>query len=295
MRKILFYIFILFITFIATTVNAQKQYKFANHWNTSFFVGATRFNGDVSDNANSFKDNNPFSKYFYQDRRMGMGIYLDKMFNPYFGIKGLFMYSTMKSTKESEKIYFKGNLFEYSISAVFDLTNAFLGIDKYRKYNVYAFLGVGLSEIRSELYDLNTDSVIAKVGYTVKKEGRGPNRLTEFTMPFGLGVRYNINKSFSVFGEFTSHVIFSNKVDAYPVDGTTSESLNMINIGVTYFFKLPGHWSISNRYVRHNGKSSDPSIRAFNKRKRVVMQTKANKKAMKQRKKYGRKRSKRYR
>ncbi|MCK5846819.1 MAG: outer membrane beta-barrel protein [Bacteroidales bacterium] len=295
MRIYILYILFFSFLFINSDVKSQSHYRFQDHWNTSFFVGTTNFSGDVSDNANSFKDNNPFSKYFYQDRRFGLGIYLDKMFNPYFGMRGLFMYASMKSTKESEKIYFTGNLFEYSLSGVFDLTNTFLGIDKRREYQVYAFLGLGLTETKSELFNLVNDTLINREGYTVEKEGRGAKRLTELVMPIGIGARYIINKSFSVFGEFTTHIVFSNKIDAYPVEGTVTERLGMINVGVTYYFRLPSHWSFGRGNIRYNGKSSDPSIRAFNKRKRVVMQTKAHKKAMKKRKKYGRKRSRKNR
>jgi len=290
MKKIILSIILpLLFIFIYTSGNAQKHYSFSNNWNTSFFVGTTNFHGDVSDNANSFKNNNPFSKYFYQDRRFGLGIYVDKMFNPYVGMRATVLWATMKSTKESEKIYFTGNFFEYSLSIVVDFTNIFMGIDKYREYQVYGFLGFGLTETRSELYHLGTDSLLYKVGYHVEKDGRGPSRLTEAVVPLGLGARYKISKEFSVFGEFTSNVVFSNKIDAYPVEGTIYESVGMINVGVTYFFKLPSHWG-GNGSQRYNGKSSDPSIRKFNKKKRVIMKTSANKRAVKKRHKYGRKR-----
>ncbi len=294
MKKILLLFVVLFMFLASGQLQAQGHYRFTRSWNTSFFVGTTNFHGDVSDQTNSFQNSNPFSKYFYQDRRFGFGIYLDKMFNPYFGVRGILMYAAMKGTKESEKIYFTGNFFEYSLSAVLDFTNMFQGIDKYRKYQIYGFIGIGFTETRSELYNLHTDSLIYKVGYHVPKEGRGPERLTELTMPVGLGGRYKVGKQFSVFAEFTSHVVFSNKIDAYPVEGTNYESVGMINVGITYFFRLPNHWSTGGN-PRYNGKSSDPAIRKFNKRKRVVMQTKANKRAVKRRRRYGMKRKRIFR
>ena len=288
MKKILSLIYLLLVfTVFTVSVNAQRHYKFSSNWNTSFFVGTTNFHGDVSDSGNSFKDNNPFSKYFYQDRRFGLGIYVDKMFNPYIGMRGLLMYATMKSTKESEKLYFEGNFYEYSLSGLLDLTNIFLGHDKYRAYQVYGFLGIGMTETKSELFNLTNDSLLNQIGYKVEKEGRNPKRLTEVVMPVGIGARYKINKQLSVFGEFTSHIVFSNKIDAYAVDGTIQERVGLINVGLTYFFSLPSHWSIGNGNIRYNGKSSDSSIRKYNKNNHVVMKTKAYKSALKKRKKYG--------
>ncbi len=286
MRLLILSLIFLATLLLANQTSAQSHYRFTRHWNVSAYIGTSNFHGDVSDNTNSFRNSNPFSKYFYQDRRFGMGINLDKMFNPYFGARASFMYATMKSTKETEKIYFTGNMFEYSLSMVFDISNIFMGVDKYRPYQIYGFVGVGLSETRSELYGLLNDSLLHRVGYNVPNEGRGPQRLTEFTVPVGLGFRYKVGKQFSVFGEITRHVVFSNKMDAYPVEGTVYESLGLINVGMTYFFRLPNHWTMG-RNPRYNGKSSDPSIRKFNKSKRVVMKTKQNKRARKRRKNYG--------
>ena len=117
------------------------------------FIGSTTFHGDVSDKTNSFMNNTPFSKYFYQDRKFGGGVYVDKMFTPYWGVRGTLLYAKMKSTKESSKIYFEGDLFEYSISGLIDFSNIFLGVDKYRVWNFYGFIGVGFTETRSILYD----------------------------------------------------------------------------------------------------------------------------------------------
>lgn len=286
MRLLLLSLIFISSFLLANQTSAQSHYRFTRHWNVSAYLGTSNFHGDVSDNSNSFRNSNPFSKYFYQDRRFGGGIYIDKMFNPYIGARAAFMYANMKSTKESKKIYFTGDIYDYSLSMVFDVSNIFMGVDKYRNYQFYGFIGVGLSETRSELYGLLNDSLIHRIGFYIANEGSSPERLTELTIPVGIGFRYKFAKDFSVFGEVTRHVVISNKIDAYPVDGTMYESLGLINVGVTYFFRLPNHWTAS-RSTKYNGKSSDPSIRKFNKQKRVVMNTKQNKTSRKKRKNYG--------
>jgi len=292
--------FILKISFVLLTmlainnVNGQSTYQFGDKWTINGYVGTTKFYGDVSDKTNSIFSNSPFSKFFYQDRRFGAGIYLDKKINSYVGVRGTLLYAVLKSTKESEKIYFEGDTYEYSLSAVFDLTNIFLGIDKYRNWNVYAFIGIGFTETLSDLYDLNTGVHLLPSGDIDSAFTGNNTRMTETTMPIGIGINYEIERNTKVFFEFTRHIVHTNKLDAYPVEGTNFESFGLINIGMSYDFSLPSHWGFGGN-PRYNGKSSDPSIKAFNKKKRVVMKTKANKKARKLRKKYGRSRKMKHR
>ncbi len=188
LRKILFIVLVLFI---ANTAVAQRSYPFGQEWSINGYIGTTQFYGDCSDNTNSIFSNSPFSKYFYQDRGIGLGLYVDKKITPYIGIRGTLLYAVIKSTKESEKIYFEGDTYEYSISALFNLTNIFLGIDKYRHWNIYGFIGIGFTETLSDLYDLNTGAHLLPSGDVDSLfVGSSKKRMTETTMPIGLGVNY---------------------------------------------------------------------------------------------------------
>jgi len=272
---------------------AQHYIGFDDGWSFSGFVGSSNFHGDLTDKTNSFMNNTPFSKYFYQDRKLGGGIYVDKMFGQVMGVRGILLYSGMKSTKESEKIYFQGDMFEYSIAAYSNLSNLILGYSRRRPWDIYAYMGIGFSETRSIAYDMNTGDVVGSTGYKVFKNGNF-ERMTEVVVPVGLGATYSFTKQANIFIEFTRHFVHTDRLDGFPVDGTTVESLGLVNVGLTYNFRLPSHWQ-TQRNPRYDGKSPDRAIRAFNKKKHVVMKTKANKKALKRRKRYGRKRFKRHR
>ncbi len=286
------YILVLFIT---TNSFAQSTYLFGQNWTINGFVGTTKFYGDCTDNTNSILSNSPFSKYFYQDRRFGFGLYVDKDINSYIGVRGSLLYAVLKSTKESEKIYFEGDSYEYSLSLKFDLTNIFMGVDRYRPWNIYGFIGIGFTETLSDLYDLTTGDHLLPSGDIDSMFVSGSKkRTTETTMPIGIGVNYKIDRKVKVFFEFTQHIVHTNKLDAYPVEGTKFESFGLINIGISYDFNLPSHWGFSTN-PRYNGKSPDASIKAFNKKKHVIMNTKAKQKALKMRKKYGRSNKKHYR
>jgi len=281
--------------FITNNSVAQQSYPFGQEWVINGYVGTTKFYGDCSDNTNSIFSNSPFSKYFYQDRRFGAGVYIDKKINPFITLRGTLLYASLKSTKESEKIYFIGDTYEYSLSVVVDFTNIFFGIDKYRPWNIYGFIGIGFTETLSDLYDLNTGAHLLPSGDIDSLfVGGTKKRVTETTMPLGIGINYKVERNTKVFFEFTRHIVHTNKLDAYPVEGTNFESFGLINIGISYDFNLPSHWGFSSN-PRYNGKSTDPAIKAFNKKKRVVMNTKAKKRAMKKRKNYGRSKRKKHR
>ncbi len=288
------YIIVFMVFFMPIKIYSQHYIGISDSWKISGFIGTSNFHGDITDNTNSFINNTPFSKYFYQDRKMGGGIYVDKMFGNVMGVRGVLMFSDMKSSKESDKIYFTGNTFEYSIAAYSNLSNLFFGYSRRRNWDVYVFLGIGYSETRSTAYSMTTGAVVGSTGYKKSNDGNRFLRMTEVVVPVGLGASYKFSKIAYVFVEVTRHFVNTNKLDAYPVEGTAIESLGLLNIGLSYNFALPSHWQIY-RTPRYNGKSPDPAIRAFNKRKHVVMKTKANKKALKRRKRYGRKRFKRHR
>jgi len=296
MTRVIFFLFLFTISFLVSTKTvAQQSYPFGQEWTINGYIGTTKFYGDCSDKTNSIFSNSPFSKFFYQDRRFGAGIYVDKKFTPYIGFRGVLLYASLKSTKESEKIYFEGDTYEYSASIVIDFTNIFMGVDKYRLWNIYGFIGIGFTETLSNLYDLNTEALLLPSGdIDSLLVGGNTKRVTETTVPLGIGVNYKVSRNTKLFFEFTRHLVHTNKLDAYPVEGTSIESFGLMNIGVSYDFNLPAHWGFSSN-PRYNGKSTDASIRAFNKKKRVVMNTKAKRKAMKKRKRYGRTRNKKHR
>lgn len=294
LSKKFIYIILFLAVIMSSKTHAQKYISFDDGWTVNGFVSTSNFHGDLTDKTNSFVNNTPFSKYFYQDRKIGGGIYVDKMFGQIIGVRGILLFSNMKSTKESDKIYFQGNLFEYSIAAYSNLSNLILGYSRRRPWDVYAFIGIGFSETRSQAFNMTTNVQVGSTGYKLSKTGNGYVRMTETVVPVGLGATYKFTKNTNVFIEFTRHFVHTDRLDAFPVDGTNVESLGLVNLGLTYHFTLPSHWG-TQRAPRYDGKSPDPAIRAFNKKKRVVMKTKANKKAIKKRKRYGRKRFRRHR
>jgi opacity protein-like surface antigen len=278
------------LVIVSLLAQAGKNYPFGKYWEFGVFVNTANFHGDLSENQNSFLNNTPFSSYFYQDRKFGGGILINKMFTPIWGVKGIFEYAQLAGRNEKLNARFQGDLFLYTTNVVFDWSNAFLGEDKYRKWSSYAYIGIGFSETRSNAYDLQSGIQIGSTGYKISKYGNGYQRMTETTIPIGLGATYKLNKSITLFFEWNRYFVNTNKLDAFVIESTRYESVGNLVLGATYKFDLPSH-IVPNSNPRYNGKSPDPSIREYNKNNHVIMKTKANKKALKQRKKYGRKKN----
>lgn len=273
---------------LGMSMNTQAQpYGISKAWRIGAGVGATKFYGDLTDNANSFINNTPFSKYFYQDRKLGYSFFLEKSLNPYFGIRGMFFGGKIKSTQESSKQYFEANYFDYSLSLTMDFTNMIFGDDDGRSVRFFGFAGIGLSESRTWKYDMNTGNIIATNGFgEPKREGEPLSPMTEMVYPIGLGVSLFANEDFNLNIEGHLHMVSTNKLDATPVPGTKIEMVGFISVAVVYNFSMNGFGRRGSGSQTFEGRSNDPSLREFNKRKRVVMRTKYNKNSFKKRRRF---------
>lgn len=286
-------VFLLILFGFNNSIMSQRHYFFTEQWTVGLGVGASSFYGDLTDKTNRFFSNTPFSKYFYQDRQARAIMVIEKKINIYFGVRGHVSYGKLKSTQESTKQYFTANLFEYSLSGVVDFTNIFFGHDRYRASSFYGFVGIGFTESRTWKYNMISGAITGTNGFgSPKVEGGKYIPMTETVIPMGLGYRYQFNKYFSAYVEMELHPIRTDKLDATVSDDSKMEGYGLISVGVSYHMTLPDHWQVGNRYPRYNGKSTDPAIKSYNKRKRVIMQSKGHKKGLKNRKKLKTKRKK---
>jgi len=282
MRRLLVFVLAVFTLSGVSGLKAQRVYFFTEQWSVGLGVGASTFYGDLTDKTNRFFSNTPFSKYFYQDRQARAVFILEKKINIYFGVRGHLSYGNIKSTKESDKQWFKAHLFEYSLSGVIDFTNIFGGFSRYRAWSVYGHVGIGFTESRTWKYDMNTGALIGTNGFgQPKRDGGKYVPMTETVMPIGLGFKYQFSKAFLMNIEMELHPIHTDKLDATISEDSWWEGYGLIWMGMTYNFSLPDHWQLGNRNPRYNGKSTDPAIKAFNKRKHTIMKTKSYKRSLK--------------
>ena len=269
-----------------STISSAQSYGFDKGWRVGASIGITKFYGDLTDNTNSFLSNTPFSKFFYQDRKLGGSFIIEKSFNPYFGLRGMFFGGKLKSTQESSKQYFEANYFDYSLALTMDFSSMIWGPDNGRSIRFFGFAGIGLSESRTWKYDMNTGEIIATNGFgKPKNEGGARRPMTEMVYPIGLGLVLFAAEDFNLNIEGHLHIVSTNKLDATPVEGTNFEMVGFVSVGVVYNFSMSG-FGRRGGYRTFEGRSNDPALREFNKRKRVVMRTKYNKNSFKKRRRF---------
>lgn len=253
------------LSFQSTAAVAETQnYKSFEHWYLGLSLGTTKFYGDVSSRRNSFSNTNPFSGEFYSDRNFMYGLTLTKKFSGIFWTKMNLLTGTLSSSDETQDYYFKSDIVEISATGMLNLTDIFLGNDPQRPLNVYAYAGMGALSYRAWKRQQQTDSLI-------DTEGTGRNKALNLVIPLGIGAEYRITETFTVTGEFSLRNLRADNLDAHASINTSQEGYGYINLGLYYQFDMPeGLFRRNNRY---NGKSSDPAIRAYNKRKSNIMKT----------------------
>jgi hypothetical protein len=262
---------IIFLALFMYSWNTYAQvYSFTKGWSVGLAAGATKFHGDLTDRS-SFLDETPFSAYFYKERKFAGTFVLEKAISPYFGIRGMILYGSIESSQKASDEYFEADYFDYTLNLTLDFTNIILGPDGLRDYRVFGFVGMGLSHSSTIKYNSTTGKIVS---------GRiGQKSMIETIGPIGIGFSLFPNRVVSYNFESSLHIVHTNKLDRTPVVGTIFESVGFISLGVV-FNLYPSDAHVRNRNS-FEGRSNDPSIRAFNKRRRVVMRTRRNRKAFK--------------
>jgi len=260
--------------FLALHIPAKSQiqgYRGYEHWYIGLNLGTSSFYGDISERSGAFSNINPFSGDFYQDRDFMFGLMLTKKINGVFWTRLNLLAGTMDASNSTENLYFKSDVVEFTGIGMLSLTEMFLGEDITRPINAYAFVGGGIVSYRSWKRMIDTDSLI-------DMEGAGKRKAVNFVLPVGVGVDYRVTDQFTLTGEFSLRRLGTDRLDAHSKDGSYREGYGLISLGLHYQFEMPE--AIMKRNIRHTGKSTDPAIRAYNKKKAAVMKTKGYKQAI---------------
>lgn len=258
-------------------------HQFASDWELNANVGMTSFYGDLTDKKNRIFTNTPFHRYFYQDRGLGYSILLKKNVNSYFSVRGSFLHGKIYSHASNFDLYFDAVVNEYYIGADLDISTLIWGESRNRDWKFYGFLGIGFTDSRTWLYDDKTNQLVGTNGFGKDRWFSDKSRMaTETTIPFGLGVSYRFHDNWTVNFETGIHGMNTDRLDAFKSKESGTEGFGYTSLGISYHFHMP--WELSlRRYPKYNGKSTDPAIEQYNKRKRVIMNTKAYRKANKKR------------
>ncbi|MEI8201690.1 MAG: outer membrane beta-barrel protein [Bacteroidota bacterium] len=228
---------ILIVICFCYSINIYSQvYKLKEKWLLNLNIGSNAFYGDVTDNKNKIWHNSPFSKYFYEDRKTMYGFIIGKEFNPSFAIKSQFLWGSLYSRQDSKNRYFKADLFELNLHISANLLTILTKKDD-RVFDIYAFLGLGITSFRTIAFQTNPSKFINSYGYT-HYGAHQAKAVRETQVPLGLGLSYKLGEHWKINAETSLRYVNTDKLDAVKDKSSSIEGYSYNAIGVSYIFNI---------------------------------------------------------
>jgi hypothetical protein len=230
MKKIII-IFLLSIGFQMSSTETYGQYvkdNFKPYWTIGLSGGPNLFYGDIKEYS-FFPVTNNKNEIGY-----GAGLHFSRQLTPIFGLRLQGLYGQVYGTRRNSDRYFEAEILEGNLCAVFDLGNLIFGYGPNRKVSPYAFVGMGVSNYKSQLETLSLGTIVSQEGYTGDYELVG----TKFigAMPIGLGFNFRLAHKLSLNLEYSFHVLNTDYLDGTK-SGFDYDMYNYTSLGLSYHFK----------------------------------------------------------
>ncbi len=200
---------------------------FRSYWQIGVNGGTSIFFGDIKQYRVWPETNNE------NEWRMGVGLYMNKQFTPVIGLRGQGMYGQIAGSRRERNMFFQGDYFEFSLIPHFNINNIFAPYNEERLLNVNIFIGLGLTNFNTELFDLTTHQSLRKMGHG---NGKGINgRTLEGIFIGGMGLDFRISERFNVNLETSNRIMNSDRMDGVE-SGFEYDIYNYSSLGVAYKF-----------------------------------------------------------
>lgn len=227
---------ILIFVFISLSVSTFAQWEFDMHkgnliWRNWFLKADAGLNMLYADNASYNHD--PIYKMRYESR-LGLSGVIGKWITPWVALGGNLSMGQLYSFTENRE---SNGVFYQLTGEVYININQIIH-PSYQQDEVYFYtkIGYGLIYFNAEMTDIKTGEVLRQLG---KPNGFVmPN--TEWVIPIGFGLVYNINTHFSASLDGTVNFTVSDKLDAcYSNNENAHNDLYVfIAAGLTYTFNF---------------------------------------------------------
>jgi len=209
------FIYLLFLLFFTTSVQAQYLQLVENKGEFGVFAGQASYNGDIAPNLQFLTTN--FGGFYKRQLNDYVGLRLNYEIVPLGAFDSLTA-NTMNSYVRGRSLFFKTTYQDISLMTELYFLKFINGNKNYR-FSPYLGFGVGyLSPLKDTSTPLRDSSNYKIPGASTK----APNIIT---MPLTIGFKYNVVGSFNVFGEFTYRFTNSDQLDhfgdnnIYPKEG----------------------------------------------------------------------------
>ena len=193
------FIYLLFLLFFTTSVQAQYLQLVENKVEFGVFAGQASYNGDIAPNLQFLTTN--FGGFYKRQLNDYVGLRLNYEIVPLGAFDSLTA-NTMNSYVRGRSLFFKTTYQDISLMTELYFLKFIYGNKKYR-FSPYLGFGVGYS---SPIKDASNYKNLAGE-YT-----QAPNIIT---MPLNIGFKYNVVGSFNLFSELTYRFTNSDELDHF--------------------------------------------------------------------------------
>ena len=199
------FIYLLFLLFFTTSVQAQYLQLVENKGEFGVFAGQASYNGDIAPNLQFLTTN--FGGFYKRQLNDYVGLRLNYEIVPLGAFDSLTA-NNVNSYVRERSLYFKTTYQDISLMTELYFLKFINGNKKYR-FSPYLGFGVGyLSPLKDTSTPLRDSSNYKIPGASTK----APNIIT---MPLTIGFKYNVVGSFNLFGELTYRFTNSDELDHF--------------------------------------------------------------------------------
>lgn len=263
-----------FLTALFFIQNAQAQLQIEQR--PTFRGTSVTLNVGVTNAITDIRSNDflPISAGGQSELKPGFGLSVNQMFSSAFGLQlaggydmltGISDKDTSGEFNEDKRIYqklgfpgpvyFETNVIHFSLRGYVNITNLALSLKKgnqkgnhNRRLGFYTAAGAGLAMFDSEIKDIPGDNMGEGLVYTTAIDSLGiggylrgkSGSATEFDIPWSLGVKYKLSRSFDIGLDNTVHFLMTDKLDGYADDLQGSDKNNdkymLTSLSLTYKF-----------------------------------------------------------
>jgi len=198
-----------------------------NTWSISVHGGPTQFFGDLREY--DFYPVGVTNIDSYSERRSGFGgITIGKQLSHLFGLQLGGSFGNLVGMKRRQYFsYFRSNFIQGDLTGSVNVKSLLFGSRKMKHWKIDAYTGFGLIGYRSTAYELGTGRVRRYTGNPGDGVVREASRRSDWVIPIGLGVHYELSPRFDLGLDFRINHVNTEQLDA-TIGGDPASAFDLI-------------------------------------------------------------------
>ncbi len=196
--------------FLIFTVSLFSSFAYAQEWQPEFFIGASQYNGDLTQQRIEFKDWKPALNF---NLKYNSGDFLNFRIGLMYTKLGANDKYNKAADLKNRNLNFRSDVLELNVIGELNLFDP----DTYNSYP-YIFAGVGVFHFNPYTFDSSNKKTYLQ---PLSTEGEGlsqfPDRkkysLFQLCLPVGVGFRMPLNEKWDINYEFGYRILFTDYLD----------------------------------------------------------------------------------